>query len=118
MKTFRVIQFVVAAVLSSAGCVALLNHVFYGFSTICFCLPALVLARRSEFSRPLSRREFLGVVVVLLILVAVVILLKLFVSDSVGERVVRHPGFLVPLWILMMVALFLRWRKERRSSDA
>jgi hypothetical protein len=118
MRTSRVIQFAVAAVLFSAGCAVLLFHGLFAFSTICFCLPGIVLMRRAEFSRPVQCRESFGILVVLLILVTAVILLKLFVPDSVGERLVRHPAFVVPLWVLMMVGLFWRWRRERRLSDA
>jgi uncharacterized membrane protein len=118
MKTSRVIQFVIAAVLFSAGCAVLLLHGLFAFSTICFCLPGIVLMRRSEFSRPVQRRESFNILIVLLVFVAVMILLKLLVPDSLGERVVRHPAFVVPLWVLMMIGLIWRWRKERRLSDA
>lgn len=118
MKTFRVIQFVVAAVLFSIGCVALLAGAPYAISTVCFGLPAVVLMGRAAVTRPIPRRELLVGIVFLAVLVAAVIILKLFVSDSVGERAVRHPAFVVPLWVLMMLGLFWRWRRERRLSDA
>jgi len=118
MKISRVIQFAVAAVLFSAGCAVLLFHGIFAFSTICFCLPGIVLMTRPELSRPVQRRESFSILIVLIVLVAAIILLTLFVPASVGERVIRHPAFVVPLWSLMMVGLFWRWRKERRLSDA
>jgi hypothetical protein len=118
MKTSRVIQFVVAAVLFSTGCIALLAGAPYAVSTICFGLPAVVLMGRAAATRPVPRRELLAAIAVLAALVVVVILLKSFVPDSVGERVVRHPAFVVPLWVLIMSGLFWRWQRERRLSDA
>jgi FlaA1/EpsC-like NDP-sugar epimerase len=117
MKTSRIIQFVVAAVLFSIGCIALLAHGLFVISTICFCLPVILMGC-STATRPISRRELWAPIAVLVICVAVVIVLKLLVSDSVGERVVRHPAFVIPLWVLLMSGLFWRWRRERRLTDA
>jgi hypothetical protein len=118
MKTSRIIQFVVAAVLFSIGCVALLAHTLFVLSNLCFVLPGLILMPRSELSRPVPRRELFGVFVALLILAAVILCLKLLIPNSVGERIVCHPAFVIPLWILMMSSLIWRWRKERRLADA
>lgn len=118
MKTSRVIQFVVAAVLFSAGSAVLLLHGLFTFSTICFSLPGIVLMRRSAFSRPVQRRESFGILIALLVLVALMILLKILVPDSMGERVIHHPAFVVLLWAVMMAGLLWHWRKERRLSDA
>ena len=118
MKTSWIIQFVVAAMLFSIGCVSLLAHGVFAISTVCFGLPAVVLMGRAAVARPIPRSEFLVGLAFLVVLVAVVILLKLFVSDSVGERVVRSPAFVVPLWVVMMLGLFWRWRRERRLTDA
>ena len=57
MNTSRIIQFAVAAVLFSAGCAALLAHAFFDVCTVCFCLPPIVLMRRSEFTRPVPHRD-------------------------------------------------------------
>ena len=116
MKTFRIIQFVVAAFLISTGCYAILAGAPFAVSTVCLCLPALVLMGRAEATRPIPRREFFLVIAFLAVLIAAVFILKLFVSDSVGERVVRHPAFVVPLWVLMMAGLLWRWRREMRLS--
>jgi len=118
MKASRIIQFVVAAMLFSIGCVSLLAHGVFAISTVCFGLPAVVLMGCAAVTRPIPRQEFLVGVVFLAVLVAAVILLKLFVPDSVGERVVRHPAFVIPLWVLMMSGLIWRWRRERRLADA
>jgi len=118
MKTSRIIQFVVAAMLFSVGSVALLAGAPYAVSTICFGLPAVVLMSRAAATRPIPRQELLVGIVFLVILAAAVILLKLFVSDSVGQRLVRHPAFVIPLWVMMLLGLFCRLRRERRLTDA
>jgi len=117
MKTTRIIHFMVSALLLSAGCALLLLHGFFAFSTICFCLPGIVLMRRSEFSRPVQRQGTFGILIVLLVIVSMGFLLKLLIPESVGERIVHDPGFVLAPWVLMMVGLFWRWRKERKLSD-
>jgi hypothetical protein len=47
MKTSRAIQFVAAVVLVSIGCGVLLSGAPAGIATIFFCLPSVVLLRRS-----------------------------------------------------------------------
>jgi len=56
MKTSRIIQFVVAAMLFSVGSVALLAGAPYAVSTICFGLPAVVLMSRAAATRPIPRQ--------------------------------------------------------------
>jgi len=118
MKMFRVIQFATATAVFSLGCVALLAGAPYVIGTVCFGLPAVILMGRAAVARPIRRREFLVGIGFLAVLVVAVIFLKQSVSDSVGERAVRNPAFVVPLWVLLMSGLFWRWRKERRQSGA
>jgi len=125
MKTSRVIQFVIAAVLFSAGCVALLAHAFIGFTTVCFCLPPVVLMRRSEAARPIPHRDGVldwvfgvSLIIFFVVVMTLIFLGKMQVPFSAAERVIRHPAFVIPLWVLIMLGLVWRWRKERRLTDA
>jgi hypothetical protein len=118
MKTSRIIQFAAAALLFSAGCIALIAHAPFGLSTICFGLPAIILMRRSEAIRPVPRREVWIFMGVLGIFVAAFILACLLIPNSTAERVARHPAFVVPLWVLATCAFFWRCHRDGRSSDA
>jgi uncharacterized membrane protein len=118
MKVSRVIQFVLAVVLYSIGCVALLANAYSFVSTICFTLPAVILMRRSEMTRPIPIRELWIVIAILAALVALIILANSFIPKSAGEHLIRRPAFVIPLWAMMTVALFWRWLRERRFTDA
>jgi hypothetical protein len=118
MKTSRVIQFVVAAVLVSIGCVSLLTHMPIAIFTICFCLPSVVLMRRSEMTRPMPRRDFWIMMTALTSFAALIIFADLFLPKPAGEDFFRRPVFVILFWVLMMLVLFRRWQRERRASDA
>ena len=118
MKKSRVIQFVIAAALVTIGCVSLVAHEPIAIFTICFCLPPVVLMRRCETTRPVARRDFWIMIVVLTILVAMIVLADLFLPKPAGEDFFRRPVFVVLFWVLMMLVLFRRWQRERSSSDA
>jgi hypothetical protein len=118
MKTSRMIQFAIAALLVSAGCGILLSDAPAGFAVICFCLPSFVLLRRAEMSRPMPARELWISVGVLVVLVAFIVLANRFIPRSSSEHFVRRPVVIGTLWMLTMAALFWRWTRERRSINA
>ena len=109
MKPFRVIQFGATVALLCTGCAALAFHVFNVLTLICLFSPGIFRIWRSEHSRPMSNREFVSLLIALLFWIFV---------GTAGARVVFHPAFIVPLWVLMMFVLFWQWRKERRLTDA
>ena len=115
MKKSRVIQFLVAALLVSVGCVALLARAPNYVITIFFCLPPVVLLRSSELARPVARPDFWITIGVLAVFLALIILANFFAQKSVTEDFVYHPLFVAPLWITMLCALLWRWRRERRE---
>lgn len=118
MKSSRIIQFAVAAVLVSIGCGLLLAGAATVFATICFCLPSIVLLRRAEMSRPLPARELWITVGVLALLVTFIVLANHFIPRSSGEHFVRQPVVVGAFWVVAMVALFWSLRRERRLTDA
>lgn len=118
MKTSRIIQFAVAVVLVSTGCVLLLTDAATGFATICFCLASFALYRRSELSRSVPAREVWISVGVLAALAAFIILANYFIPRSTGEHFVHQPLVVGLSWVAAMAALFWRWNRERRLTDA
>jgi hypothetical protein len=117
MKKRRAIQFAIAALLDSAGCVALLEHAPTGISTICFCCSPLLLMRRSELGAVVSRRELWIFMAGLLVLAIALILGNVLLSGPTLERVASHPAIVFPLWILLLFTLFVRWRTEQQAAS-
>jgi hypothetical protein len=124
MKTSKAKTFVIAAVLFSSGCVALLAHTFFAITMVCFCLPPVVLMTGLEASRPVPHREgvldrifSISLIVIFVAMLTLIFLGKLQVQFHAFERVIRHPAFVASLWMPLMAWLCWRWRKERRISD-
>ena len=118
MSTSRVIQFVAAALLVSIGCAVLLTNLSVGIATVCFCLPSIVLLRRSEMSRVVPRREIWVSIAVLAVIAGLIILTNHFIPSSAGEHLIHQPVVIGALWLAWMAALFWCWRKEKRLTDA
>ena len=116
MKTLRVIQFAIAAAVFSIGCVGLLAHAPAGIGVVCFCLPSLILLRRSEAARPVPVREICIGLVILAVLATLIIVANLVIPKPVGEDYIHRPSAVVPFWILAMSVLFWRWRRERKLA--
>jgi len=120
MKASRVIRFAVAALLVSIGCIALLANVYGEFTVLCLNLPAFVLMKRSEITRPVRNREVWIILAVLVVALTAIILANIFIpiSDAAAMHVARNPAFVVPFWALFMVGLYWRWRREKRADAA
>jgi hypothetical protein len=118
MKNIVTFRFVVAAMMVSLGCYALLAHwsgagIFFSF------LPILTMSR-SEMTKPIPSRELLIFIVVVLTFVGVVIACKWFVPSSVAvdiQSVMRHPAFVLPFWILLLWSLYRIYRRQKEVTD-
>ncbi len=119
MKNAVTFRFVVAAMVASLGCYALLAHwtvvgMFFG------CVPFATMSR-SEMIKPIPSREFLIFIGVVLAFVIVVIASKWLVPNSVStdiQSVIRHPAFVIPFWILLLWSLYRLYRKQKGVADA
>ena len=119
MKNIVIFRFVVAAMMVSLGCYALLAHwsgagIFFSF------LPILTMSR-SEMTKPIPSRELLIFIIVVLAFVGVVIACKWLVPSSVAadiQSVMRHPAFVIPFWILLLWSLYRIYRRRRGVADA
>ena len=118
MKTSRIIQFAIAALLVSIGCGILLSDAPAGFAVICFCSPSFVLLRRAEMSRTPPARDLWISAAVLAVLAAFVVLANRFIPRTSSEHFIHRPTVIGALWVLTMAALFWRWSKERRLISA
>jgi hypothetical protein len=115
VRTGRIIQFGLAALLFSGGCLAMFKANF-PFVTICFALPSLVLMRGSELTHPVSRRELWTGAIVIACFVTAITLAAIFNPHPHSDppRFFSYPIFVVPLWLLGLLALFWRWRRETK----
>jgi hypothetical protein len=105
--------------LVSSGCYALLAH--WPVSGIFFAFLPIVTLSRSEMTKPIPSRELLVFIGVVLALVVVIIASKWLVPSSVDsniQRVMRHPAFVLPLWICLIWSLYRNYRKQKAETDA
>ena len=119
MKTSFIIRFGLAAVLISAGCALLWAGVERAF--ILFGLATIFFMPRSELTQPIERREILFLFGLLLALIAASIAAKYFLPSSTGDtvrRIIHHPAFVLPLWLLMMWGLFRQYQRQKGGVDA
>jgi hypothetical protein len=115
VKSSKVFRFIVAAIMVSTGCLALMFHGGFELTTICFSMFPVLLMVRSDYLRPVPTREVLVLILLLLGFVAMVLagdfLLPHTASVAV-QRIIRHPVFVIPFWLIMFWGLFRRWKKE------
>ena len=119
MKPSLVIRFGVAALLITAGCALLWAGVYRG--GILFALAVVFFMPRSELTEPIPRRELWVTFAVLLALIAGSLLAQHFLPASAAhmvERVISHPAFVVPLWLLMLWGLFRHLQRQRGVGHA
>jgi len=119
MKTSHILRFGVAGVLISVGCALLLFGAYrvgflFGFATI-VCMP------RSEFTQPIPHRELWIMIGALFAIITAMVSANHFFSTSAADaamRVICHPGFVVPLWLLMMWALIRNYQGQKSRVDS
>ena len=118
MKTSLNVRFGVAAVLISAGCALLLGSVY---SWPLFSLALLFWMPRAELTEPIPRHELWGMLAALIGLIAAATAAKYILPSSaadVTKRVLSHPAFVVPFWLLLLWGLFRHWQIQKRGANA
>jgi len=118
MATSRIVQFVVAAAFVTAGCLALLARYPVAIVAICLCSTSFALLRRSDLTRPVPLRDIWIGTSVLALVAALCLLANLFIPESPREELMHRPVFVLPLWAMVMLGLYWRFRKESQAIDA
>ena len=114
MKNTVTFRFVVAAMLVSVGCYALLAH--WSGAGIFFSFLPIVTMSRAEMNKSIPSRELLVFIGVILAFVLVVIACKWLVPSSVAvtvQSVIWHPAFMLPFWILLLWNLYRLYRRRK-----
>ncbi|MBN9691832.1 MAG: hypothetical protein J0M24_16445 [Verrucomicrobia bacterium] len=116
MKASFHLRFAAAAVLVSIGSFLLLAGFPGAVGSFCF---ATALAKpRFEFHRPISGRELWVMIGGLAVFIPLIVACDRLVPASIGDsvaRVIRHPAFVVPLWLLLLWGLRVRWQRQREE---
>jgi amino acid transporter len=116
MKTSTIIRFVLAVLFATLACVGLL----FGITgiVVLWVVPYLLLMERSEFTRQVSRKELWIALIAFGVLLALIVVLDiLHIRGPEPSGVVRLVLGVV-MWIAWMAAIFYRWRREKRKTDA
>jgi hypothetical protein len=119
MKTSIILRFGAAALLVTAGCALLWAGVYRG--AILFALATVFFMPRSELTEPIPRHELWFMFAVLFALIAAALGAQYFLPTTaahMAERVISHPAFLVPLWLLMLWGLFRHWQRQKGAANA
>jgi len=119
MKNIVIFRFVVAAMVVSLGCYALLAHwsgagIFFSF------LPVLTMSR-SEMTKPIPSREILVMSIVVIVFVLLVVACKWLVPATVAaviERVFRNPAFVLPFGLFLFWSLYRSYQRQKGQADA
>jgi len=116
MKNSQTIRFGIAVLLVTAGCLLLIAGFEHGSWPI--ALATYLTMPRTAWTRPLTRRELWLMFGGMLALVILSVAFKAFVPASVSDamdRIFHQPAFILPLWLLMLGALFHNCRRRRRE---
>jgi len=112
------IRFAAAGLLLIASCVLMLAHSLIA-AIVCLLAESFLLPREvPDLSDSGMRRWLRGVGIRLAIVAAVVAIVFFhpFLSRGTAERVMFHPAFVLPVWLLMLWSLFRCWRGQKESS--
>jgi hypothetical protein len=120
MKTSRNTQWLIATLVFTFGCVALVTHAVLGIVVICFCFPTIILMRRAERKRSLTPRDLWITMTLFAAFVGLIVLANLFIPKTTGEyylRYLRHPAVVLSMWVIMMGLWLWRYRKEQKAIE-
>jgi hypothetical protein len=120
MRTSNTIRFAVAVALLAVSCWLMLAHSLICAFACLFPISFLVPRDLPDLSDAAMRRWLWGVGIALTILVVVVVIAyfhPLLSADTI-RRIIFHPAFIVPVWLLMLWSLLRRWRRQRGMLSA
>ncbi len=92
-------------------------------ATIAFGILAFsqfIIMTPAERSRPLARRDFLLITIVLLAFVCIGLVIGRVIPKGQEEAVVRfmrHPAFVIPFWVLCVWMIYRRWRLPQAEGQ-
>ena len=114
------IRFAAAAVVVVLACSSLLSRSLLS-AMICFGINIFLVPRPvPDLSDSAMRRWLLGAAMRLVIILAVVGIVYFHppLTAATFERIIFHPGFVVPFGLLGLWSLFLGWRRQRGVFSA
>ena len=112
MKTSFIIRLVAATVLITLGCIGWAEAI--STAVLLFSISWLLLIPRGELTRPIPRSEWWKIFLLIAVFVAVMLTL-VFLHLPTPSQTVRV-AMAVPMWVLGMWTIYLRWQQARKSS--
>jgi len=119
MNNILKFRFLAAAMSVSVGCYAMFAH--WPDPGMFFCLVLFATMSRSDYKRPMPRREVLVFVAGVLVLGIVLGLSKwIFPNSWTAElqKVTEHPAFVLPLWLVFLWILHQVYRQQKQELKA
>ncbi|MCL2021958.1 MAG: hypothetical protein FWG81_07690 [Betaproteobacteria bacterium] len=110
MKTAIVIRFTLAALFGTIACIGLCFNVAVLY--VLWVVPYLLLAGRSELTKPIMRSSWKW----LFLLIGILIMLP-FLHLPTPNQTVRTV-ISIPMWFLFMWVIYRLWQKEKGQADA
>jgi hypothetical protein len=111
-------RFMVVGLLLSAGCALLLAG---RYPSAVLPVAAIVLMPLTELTKPGSHHELWLILGGLLTLAAATFAASDLLAGSAADvihRVVCHPAFVVPFWLLMLWGLLRQWQRQKQGANA
>lgn len=109
MQIYRSLQFAIAAMIWTAGCVALLGGAPIGVAVLFVLSPALLLSQQNKPTSPMTASDAWASIGFLLLAVAVFFAVDAFISI---EAILRQPLVVGLIWIAGLAGYVLQWRRD------
>jgi hypothetical protein len=123
VKEFSTKQFIVSEIVLtlSTGLLLCPGGLALSLATMLICASGFIMMTRAERFRPLGSRDIVWIVATLLAFAVLVTAAKHFLSDdTVASSILflRHPAFLLPIWIFITWRGYRKWRHAKPTTNA
>lgn len=115
MKSINAYRFALWVAAVIIGCVALLSGSHFA-ATMILGLSSVLLITRKELSTPVSAKNKLAIILFILAWPLLILVTNSIWSKAQIERVLTNPVVVIPLWSLIVLATFRKWRRERTED--
>jgi ribose/xylose/arabinose/galactoside ABC-type transport system permease subunit len=123
VKEISTKQFIVSEIALALGMGLVLcpGGLALSLATLLICASGFIMMTRAERSHPLASRDIVWIVATLLAFAVLVTAAKHFLShDAVAPsiRFLRHPAFLLTIWIFITWRGYRKWRHAKPTTNA
>lgn len=79
-----------------------------------------ILQTPAERHQPLGKKQVIQIVCILAVFIVAALALRRWIPDERGHAIVRfmkHPGFILPVWLLGIWQTYRRWRLGKHHGE-